>query len=108
RGFGELAAGHQGAVPFRELPTAGGTAQSFNALVRACPRPLHDVTFAGTIAPCTVWIRARESSISCFRWRRQCHSGPPLARNGLHGTEATPVVPRYYSPGLPKKRARSH
>ena len=25
-GFGELAAGHQGALPFRELPVADGTA----------------------------------------------------------------------------------
>jgi methyl-accepting chemotaxis protein len=64
---------------------------------------MHDVPCAGTIELGTWWIRARESGISLLRWRRQCHSGPPVARNGLHDTESTPVSPRYYSPGLPGK-----
>jgi len=62
---------------------------------------MRDVAFTGTIAPGTVWIRARESRISLWRWRRQCHNSPPMARNGLKDTGATPVSPRYYSPGLP-------
>ena len=64
---------------------------------------MRDVAFAGTIEPDTLWIRAREASISLLRWRRQCHNGPPVVRNGLKDTGLTPVSPRYYSPGLPKK-----
>src|SRR5215216_8131735 len=101
RVFRELAAGHQGALPFRKLPVACHTAQPFDVLVRPGPRPMRDVAFAGTIALGTVWSRARESRISLLRWRRQCHSGPPVARNGLKDTGSTPVSPRYYSPGLP-------
>jgi len=101
RVFGELAAGHQGALPFRELPTACRTTPPFDMLVRSCPRPMGDVAFAGMIEPCTVWIRARESGISLWRWRRQCHSSPPVARYRLQDTGSTPVSPRYYSPGLP-------
>src|SRR5262245_43847755 len=63
---------------------------------------MRDVAFTGTIAPGTVWIRARESRISLWRWRRQCHNSPHMARNGLKDTGATPVSPRYYSPGLPE------
>src|SRR4029450_8041589 len=99
--FRELAAGHEGALPFRELPVACRTTQSFDVLVRPCPRPMRDVAFAGTIEPGTLWIRAREASISLLRWRRQCHNGPPVVRNGLKDTGLTPVSPRYYSPGLP-------
>src|SRR5262245_43317647 len=62
---------------------------------------MRDVALTGTNAPGTVWIRARESRISLWRWRRQCHNSPPMARNGLKDTGATPVAPRYYSPGLP-------
>jgi len=62
---------------------------------------LCNVPFTGTIEPGTVWIWARESSISLWRWRRQYHSGPPVAGNGPKDTEQTPVVPRYCSPGLP-------
>src|SRR5215813_7414597 len=105
RVFGELAAGHQGALPFRELPAACRTAQSFDVLVRPCPRPMRDVPCAGTIEPCTLWIRARESGISLLRWRRRYHSGPPVTRNELKDTGPTPVSPRYYSPGLPTYRS---
>src|SRR5215468_2391540 len=77
------------------------TTQSFDMLVRPCPRPMGDVAFAGAIEPCTLWIRARESGISLWRWRRQGHNSPPMARYGLKDTGSTPVAPRYYSPGLP-------
>src|SRR4030095_13132955 len=60
RVFRELAAGHQGALPFRELPAACRTAQPFDVLVRPCPRPMREVPFTGTIEPGTLWIRARE------------------------------------------------
>src|SRR5262249_2318692 len=99
--FRELAAGHEGALPFRELPVAGRTAQPFDVLVRPGPRPMRDVASAGTIALRTLWIRARESRISLLDWRRQCHSGPPLHRIGPKDIDSTPVFPRDYSPGLP-------
>jgi hypothetical protein len=47
--FGELAAGHEGALPFGKLPVAYHTAQPFDVLVRPCPRPMRDIAFAGTI-----------------------------------------------------------
>ena len=99
--FGELTAGHQGALPFRELPVACRTAQPFDVLVRPCPRPMRDVAFTRTIELRTLWIRTRESRISLLDWRRQCHSGPPLSRIGPKDIDLTPVFPRYYSPGLP-------
>src|SRR5262245_15568674 len=99
--FRELAAGHQSALAFRELPATSRTAQPFDMLVRPGPRPMRDVAFAKTIEPGTLWIWARESGIALLRWRRQCHNGPPVARNGLKDTELAPVSPRYYSPGLP-------
>jgi hypothetical protein len=68
--FGELAAGHQGALPFRELPVADGTASPFNVLVRPGPRPMHNMAFAGMIEAGALWIRARESRLSLLRWRR--------------------------------------
>src|SRR5678816_4260881 len=40
--FGELTAGHQGALPFGELLVACGAAQPFDMLVRACPGPMRD------------------------------------------------------------------
>jgi hypothetical protein len=49
----------------------------------------------------SMWIRTRESGISLLRWRRLCHGGPPVARNGPKDTDLTPAFPRYYSPGLP-------
>src|SRR5438477_8488363 len=101
RVFRKLAASHQRALPFRKLPVARCTAQPFDVLVRPGPRPMRDVAFTGTIEPFTVWIRARESGIAFWRWRRQCHNSPPVARNGLKDTGSTPVAPRYYSPGLP-------
>lgn len=104
RVFRELAAGHQGARPFRARPVACRTTQSCAVLVRPGPRPMRDVPCAGAIAPCPVWMRARESGIALWRWRRQCHSGPPVARHGLQDTGLTPAMPRYYSPGLPKLR----
>ena len=100
--FGELAAGHEGALPFRELPVAGRTAQPFDVLVHPGPRPMRDGAFAGTIELCTWWIRAREASISLLDWRRQCHSGPPLRKVGPKDIDSTPIFPCYYSPGLPK------
>src|SRR4029434_522457 len=60
-----------------------------------------DVAFAGPIELRTLWIRAREASISLLDWRCQCHSGPPLSRIGPKDIDSTPVFPRYYSPGLP-------
>src|SRR5262249_37624548 len=42
-----------------------------------------------------------ESGISLLHWRRLCHGGRPVARNGPKDTDVTPVFPRYYSPGLP-------
>src|SRR5215211_1901674 len=107
RVFRELAAGHQGALPFRKLPAACRTAQPFNVLVRPGPRPMGNVPFTGTIEQGTVWIWARESSISLWHWRRQYHSGPPVAGNGPKDTEQTPVVPRYCSPGLPDFHQRA-
>src|SRR5215216_5404685 len=62
---------------------------------------MRDIAFAGTIKLPTLWIRARESGIRILHWRRLCHRGPPMVRNGPKDTEVTPVVPRYYSPGLP-------
>jgi hypothetical protein len=70
RVFGELAASHQGAFPFRELPVACRTAQPFDVLGRPSPRPMRDVAFAGTIEACALWIRARKSRISLWGWRR--------------------------------------
>src|SRR5262247_1526602 len=101
RVFRELAASHQGPLPFGELSVAYRAAQPFDVLVRPGPRPMRDVACAGTVELCTLWIGARESDISLLRWRRQCHNSPPVARNGLKDTGATPVSPRYYSPGLP-------
>src|SRR4051812_37974227 len=66
------------------------------------PEHLH-IACAGAIELGTMWIRARESSISLLRWRRQYHSGPPVAGNEPKDTEQTPVVPRYCSPGLPSE-----
>ena len=100
--FWEFASGHQGPLPFGELSVACRAAQPFDVLVRPCPRPMRDVAFAGTIELRTLWIRAREASISLLDWRRQCHSGPPLSRIGPKDIDSTPVFPRYYSPGLPK------
>src|SRR5262245_26970512 len=62
---------------------------------------MRDVAFARTIELRTLWIRAREASISLLDWRRQCHSGPPLRRIGPKDIDSPPVFPRSYSPGLP-------
>ena len=99
--FRQFAPGHQGPLPFGELPVACRAAQPFNVLVHPGPRPMRDVAFAGTIEPGPVGIRARELRISLLGWRRQCHTSPPVVRNGLQDTRSTPVSPRYYSPGLP-------
>src|SRR5262249_11366580 len=99
--FGEFAPGHQGALPFGELPITSCTAQPVDVFVCACPRSMHDVAFAGVVESCTLWIRTRESGISLLHWRRLYHGGPPVARNGPKDTDVTPVFPRYYSPGLP-------
>src|SRR4030095_5961930 len=63
---------------------------------------MRNVAFARAIEPRTLWIRARESSIPLWRWRRRYHSGPPVLRNGPKDTDLTSVVPCYYSPGLPR------
>ena len=42
---GELAAGHEGALPFRALPVACCTAQPCDGLVRPGPRPMRAVAF---------------------------------------------------------------
>src|SRR5215203_6118126 len=63
---------------------------------------MRDIAFAGTIKLPTLWMRARESGIRILHWRRLCHRGPLMVRNGPKDTEVTPVVPRYYSPGLPE------
>src|SRR4029450_11695710 len=76
-------------------------ARPFDVLAPPGPRPMRDVAFARTIELRTLWIRAREASISLLDWRRQCHSGPPLRRIGPKDIDSTPVFPRYYSPGLP-------
>src|SRR4030095_10901451 len=99
--FWEFAPGHQGPLPFGELPVTGGAAQPFDVFVGACPRLMHEVSFAGVVESCTLWFRTRESRIPLLRWRRLCHDGPPVARNGPKDTDLTPVFPRYYSPGLP-------
>src|SRR5262249_39661156 len=99
--FGEFTAGHQGALPFGKLPVVCRAAPPFNMLVCPCPGSMRDVAFAGTIEPCTLWIRTRESGIALWRWRRPCHNSPPVAMHGLKDTESTPVSPRYCPPGLP-------
>ena len=55
--LGELATGHQGALPFGELPVAGRAPQPFDVFVRAGPRPMYDVPCAWTIEARTLWIR---------------------------------------------------
>src|SRR5215475_12303018 len=97
----QLAPRHQGAFPLGELPGAQGAAQPFDVPGLAGPGAMRNIACAGAIALCTVWMRARESSISLWRWRRPYHSGPPVAGNGPKDTEPTPVMPRYCSPGLP-------
>jgi hypothetical protein len=68
--LGELATGHQGPLAFGELSVACRAAQPFDVFVRACPRPMHNVPFTGTIKARTLWIWTREASISLLRWRR--------------------------------------
>jgi hypothetical protein len=97
----ERAAGPQGARPCRALPAACRTAQPCDVLVPPGPRPMREVAFAGTMAPGTVWIRARAWRRALWGWRCPCHNSPPVARHGLKDTGSTPVSPRYYSPGLP-------
>jgi hypothetical protein len=53
----QLAAGHQGTLPFRALSVACRAAQPFEVFVLACPRPMHDVPFSGTMKVRTLWIR---------------------------------------------------
>src|SRR2546423_9639513 len=84
--FRQFAAGHQGPLPFGELPVACRAAPPLDVCVRACPRPMGDVAFAKPIALRTLWIRARESGISLLGWCRLCHGGPPVARNGPKDT----------------------
>jgi hypothetical protein len=62
---------------------------------------MHDVAFAGMIEARALWIRARESRISLWRWRRGYPRGPPWSGIGPKDIDSAPVVPRYCSPGLP-------
>ena len=71
----------------------------------ARPRAMDNIACAGAVEPYTLWMRTRESCIALLRWRRQYHSGPPLAGNGPQDTDLTPVSPCYYSPGLPIRQA---
>jgi len=61
-----------------------------------------DVAVPGMVEPCTGKMRARELARPVLSWRRGDHDGPPLARNGPQGTDSTPVLPGYFSPGLPE------
>jgi hypothetical protein len=99
--FGELTPGPQGPLAFREVSAACRTAQPCAGFVRSWPRPMGEVPCAGTIASCPRWMRTRKSRIPLLRWRRLCYRGPPVARNRPQGMDLTPVLPCYYSPGLP-------
>jgi hypothetical protein len=68
--FGEFTAGHQGPLPCGALPVACRAAQPFDVFVLACPRPMHNVPFAGPMEVQTRWMRTRESRIPLLRWRR--------------------------------------
>jgi hypothetical protein len=101
RRFGELAPGHQGPLSLGELTATDGAAQPLNVLVLARPGAMDHIVSVRLIAQPTSWIGARKSPIPFLRWRRQYHSGPPVVGNGPQDTNLTPVVPCYYSPGLP-------
>jgi len=58
RVFGELTAGHQGALPFGKLLGACGAAQPFDMLVCPCPGSMREVAVARLIEPHTPWIGA--------------------------------------------------
>src|SRR5436853_3490282 len=60
-----------------------------------------DVAGVRPIELLTIWIGARKCRISFLSWRHRYHGGPPLIGNGPEDTDSTPVVPCYYSPGLP-------
>src|SRR5262249_30347084 len=60
-----------------------------------------NVAGVGPIELLTIWIGARKCRISFLSWRHRYHGGPPLSGNGPKDTDSTPVVPCYYSPGLP-------
>src|SRR4029077_8438066 len=99
--FREFAPGHQRPFALRELPVAGGAAQPFNVLVLARPGAMANVAGVGPIELLTIWIGARKCRISFVSWRHRYHGDPPLIGNGPKDTDSTPVVPCYYSPGLP-------
>src|SRR5205823_1660893 len=91
----------------------GGAAQPFNVLVLARPGAMAAVAGVRPIELLTIWIGARKCRISFLSWRHRYHGGPPLIGNGPEDTDSTPVVPCYYSPGLPRrlscpKGPRSH
>jgi len=56
RVFGELAASHQGALPFGELPVACRAAQPFDMLACAGPGPMRDSALTRLVEPRTQWI----------------------------------------------------
>src|SRR5437870_6674727 len=45
--------------------------------------------------------RTRKCRIAFVSWRHRYHGGLPLIGNGPKDTDSTPVMPCYYSPGLP-------
>ena len=55
------------------------------------------------LQPSTNADKLRECRISFLSWRHRYHGGPPVSGNGPEDTDSTPVVPCYYSPGLPEK-----
>src|SRR5205085_11072095 len=63
-----------------------------------------DVAGVRPIELLTIWIGARQCRISFLSWRHRYHGGPPLIGNGPEDTDSTPVVPCYYSPGLPERQ----
>jgi hypothetical protein len=97
----ELAPSHEGPSSLGELTATDGTAQPFDVLVLARLRSMRNVVFPRAIELRTLWIRTRELGISLRSWRPRYHGSPPVARYGPKYTDVTPVLPRYYSPGLP-------
>jgi hypothetical protein len=65
--FWQLAPRHQGALPLGELPVVQGAAQPFDVPGLAGPGAMRAIAGAGTIALCTVGMRAREASIAFLR-----------------------------------------
>src|SRR5262245_41138231 len=56
RVLGQLTAGHQGALPFGELPVACRAAQPFDMLACPGPGPMRNIAFPRLVEPRTSWI----------------------------------------------------